>query len=37
MSTLCTHGAIVKVIAGDTQPDAVFGYFYSADGGADEE
>ena len=36
-STLCTHGAIVKVVAGDTQPEAVFGYFYSADGGAGEE
>ena len=36
-STLCTHGGIVKVDAGDTQPEAVFGYFYPADGGAGEE
>ena len=36
-STLCTHGAIVKVVAGDTQPKAMFGYFYPADGGAGEE
>ena len=24
----CTHGAIVKVVAGETQSEAVFGYFY---------
>ena len=36
-STLCTHGAIVKVVAGDAQPEAVFGYFYPADGGVGEE
>jgi len=33
----CTHGAIIKVVAGDTQPEAVFGYFYPADGGVGEE
>ena len=36
-STLCTHGAIVKVVVGDTQPEAVFGYFYPADEGEGEE
>ena len=36
-STFCTHGAIVKVVAGEAQPEAVFGYFYPADGGAGEE
>ena len=36
-STFCTHGTIVKVVAGDTQPEAVFGYFYPADGGVGEE
>ena len=36
-STFCTHGVIVKVVAGDTQPEAMFGYFYPADGGAGEE
>ena len=37
MSTLCTHGAIVKVVAGEAQSEAVFAYFYPADGGAGEE
>ena len=37
VSTFCTHGAIVKVVAGDPQSEAVFGYFYPADGGAGEE
>jgi len=27
----------VKFVAGDAQPEAVFGYFYPADGGAGEE
>ena len=36
-STFYTHGAIVKVVAGDPQSEAVFGYFYPADGGAGEE
>ena len=36
-STFCTHGALVKVIVGETQPEAVFGYFYPADGGVGEE
>ena len=36
-STFCTHGAIVKVVAGDPQSEAVFGYFYPTDGGAREE
>ena len=36
-STLCTHGAIVKIDTGDAQPEAVFGYFYPTDGGAGEE
>ena len=37
MSTLCTHGVIVKVVAGEVQSEVVFGYFYPADGGAGEE
>ena len=37
MSTFCTHCAIVKVVAGDPQSEAVFGYFYPADGCAGEE
>ena len=36
-STLCTHGAIVKIDTGGVQPEAVFGYFYLADGCAGEE
>ena len=35
-STFCTHGAIIKVIAGDTPLEAIFGYFYPVDGGAGE-
>ena len=37
VSTFCTHGAVVKVVAGDPQSEAIFGYFYPADGGAGEE
>ena len=37
MSTFRTHGALVKVVAGETQPEVVFVYFYPADGGAGEE
>jgi len=36
-STFYTHGALVKVVAGETQPEAIFEYFYPADGGAGEE
>lgn len=33
----CTHGAAVKLFSGDPQSEAIFGYFFLADGGAGEE
>jgi hypothetical protein len=33
----CTHGATDKLIAGEPQPVAIFGYFFLGDGGPMEE
>jgi hypothetical protein len=30
----CTHGAADKLIAGEAQPEPVFGYFLAEDGGS---
>jgi hypothetical protein len=33
-STFCTHGAADKLIAGEAQSEAIFGYFLAEGGGS---
>jgi hypothetical protein len=36
-STFCTHGAADKLIAGEAQPEPIFGYFLAEDRGPERK